>query len=57
MPLIFIPNLTWDMKKYYSIDEKKSIRVENRSRALIEPTVIISFREIDTQITMSNIKT
>lgn len=23
MPLIFIPNLTiWDMKKYYSIDQK-----------------------------------
>lgn len=32
MPLIFIPNLTmWDMKKYYSIDQKM-IGVENTVR-------------------------
>lgn len=39
MPLIFIPNLTmWDMKKYYSIDQKM-IRVENTVRyAWIDPT-------------------
>lgn len=35
MPLIFIPNLTmWDMKKYYSIDQKMIRIREHRSREI-----------------------
>lgn len=44
MPLIFIPNLTmWDMKKYYSIDQKM-IGVENTVRMFdhCRPNGIIS---------------